>query len=114
MTAVAKARKQANVALYDLTLNTYFPSVPLDKLYAAVESAGYEIPEGERAFMVCGHEGRANVPLRHLDMETWRANDAAARLGGWSSPHVIPQEGALTFTWYRMPSGRFEVVAYVS
>jgi hypothetical protein len=111
---IAASRRRANEALSALITNVYFPHVPLDRLYGAVEGAGFEIPEDERPFLVCGHEGRAVVPLRHLDQTANQALEAASRLVGQSPPHVIPGSATLTFSWYRMPSGRFEVVAYVS
>jgi hypothetical protein len=110
----ATAARRANKALTKLTTNAYFEHVPLDKLYGAIEAAGFEIPTDERPFIVCGHEGRASVPLLHMDHDEALRRDAVERLGGESAKYTIGTASALTFTWYRMPSGRFEVVAYVA
>lgn len=108
-----RARGKVNEALYDLTLNHYFPSVPLDNLFAAVESHGFEIPEDERPILVCGRQGRAVVPLTRMDPDAVAYARAADALGGQTrAPRAF--NGALTFTWYQMESGRYEVVAYVT
>lgn len=107
------AKRKANEALHDLTLNRYFESVPLDSLLSAVEAQGFEIPEEERPALVCGHEGRAIVPLTRTDPDAHAYARAVDNLGGRArQPRAF--DGGLTFTWYRMESGRFEIVAYVS
>ena len=109
------AQDRANVALHALGYNTYHDSVPLDKLCAAVEAEGWTIPGDERPILVCGREGRAVVPCWYLDPEKLAALDAVVRLiGAHEAPEVVPTHRALTFTWYRMPSGRYEIVAYLS
>jgi hypothetical protein len=76
--------KQANVALYNLG-RTYHDGVPLNEVNDILTQAGFNRLD---AFMVCGREGRL-----HEDVGNNR----------W-----------LSLTWYKMESGRYEVVAYVS
>jgi hypothetical protein len=82
---------RVNDALVEITTNKYYEHVPLAKLIEAVESAGFVFDEEEMPFMLLGHEGQAII---------------SAKLPG------IKRDYALKVSWYRMPSGRFEVVSY--
>lgn len=106
------ASRRANNALHALTLNTWFESVPINRLYEAVEGAGFKIAEDDA--IVCGASGRATVPLVHVGHDEARARDAAKRLGDEDVKPVRGTQHVLVYTWHRMPSGRYEVVAYVS
>jgi hypothetical protein len=90
------AAKRANHALNEISSHnqaTYYSAVPLHLIYDAIEKAGYTIPESEKSCILCGHEGRADWPLYHFGK---------------------PSKRWLHLTWYRMPSGRFEITTYVS
>jgi hypothetical protein len=93
------SRKKANNAIYALTANKYFNAIPLDALFAACEAAGYGFEPENIACILCGAEGRA----------TWTMYDAATIPG-----YLSPTNAMLVLTWYKMPSGRYEVVSYVS
>jgi hypothetical protein len=88
------AARKANDAIYDLIHNRYFQSVPIDKLYEAVERAGFHFAPEDRDVILTGRQGRG----------TWDLYNA----GGHRVDHV------LVVQWYRMESGRYEIVAYVS
>ena len=62
----------------------YFPAIPIKEMQAILEVFELKISDG----IYCGHQGESMEEVGH---------------GVW-----------LRFTWYRMPSGKFEIVAYVS
>ena len=75
---------------------TYWASIPLDKIFAAVQAAGYEpVDEDGEPWegMLTGREGRAVIDLQKAGK---------------------PVKEALALQWYKMGSGKFEVNAYVS
>lgn len=75
---------------------TYWATIPLDKIFAAVRSAGYEpVDEDGEPWegMLTGREGRAVIDLQKSGK---------------------PVKEALALQWYKMESGKFEVNAYVS
>lgn len=90
------ARNKANKALHKISSHnkdTYYSAIPLDRIYDAVEDVGYHIPEEEKTCILCGREGKASWPLYYLGR---------------------PANRVLALTWYRMSSGRFEIITYVS
>ena len=96
------SRKKANAAIYALTANKYFTAVPLDALVRACEEAGYAFDEEEIACILCGREGRA----------TWSLYRTTEVPGYGTFREAV--NAMLVLTWYKMPSGRYEVVSYVS
>lgn len=81
----ARLLKQVNDALYKLGHNVYHDSVPLGLVDEILSHAEFDpLPE----MILCGREGRLHEPVGH---NRW-----------------------LTLTWYKMESGRYEVIAYVS
>lgn len=78
--------KKANEALSRLTRNTYFDSIPLSDIIEILDAHGFD--SGDLDGIYTGHEGqaRSRVSEKHWMM----------------------------MTWYRMPSGRFEIVAYIN
>jgi hypothetical protein len=91
-----KACKKVNAALMELTVNRYERHVPLGRVREALNALGFELLDEEGApwsGLLCGDEGRATFDLSYL---------------GTPVPRV------LVLSWYRMPSGNFETVAYVS
>ena len=83
------AKKIANDLLHKLTTNQYFNGIPINQMSEILRVLGFNTANLEGFY--CGHEGRCNERMSFLDKEAW-----------------------FTFTWYRMPSGRLEIVAYVS
>lgn len=91
MTAKTRIQKQ----LTALTKNTYFNSIPLDEIFDIIESEGGivvdEAGDPWEGFL-CGENSQAT----------------------WKVINIQNTKCWLTMTWYKMPSGRWEIVAYVS
>ena len=77
--------KRLNGWLYDLTHNIYHDGIPLADISEALTVYGFSPLE---PMILCGREGRLHESIGH---DKW-----------------------LTLTWYKMESGRYEVVAYAS
>ena len=93
---LAKFAKKANEAIYDLTHNKYFGSVPIAQLFAIVENAGFRFDPDEKDVILTGRDGKATWFL--YDPETDK-----------SVNHM------LVLNWHKLEnSGRYEIVAYVS
>ena len=66
-------------------LTQYYPTLPMATIDGILEANGFAVTEPA---IYCGREGRVNMPV---GCKTY-----------------------LTMSWYRMDSGRYEVVAYLS
>jgi len=89
---MAAARRQlkkdltwVNRVLDEMNRNVYHDGVPLNRVNDALRAHGFDELE---AMILCGREGRLNEPVGRFRY--------------------------LSLTWYKMESGRYEVVAYVS
>ncbi len=85
--------RHANSEIADLIRNRYFKHVPMTEIQDILEKNGFRLPE--EGFILTGHKGKAQWKL-YDNMRQKETNDTL---------HV---------SWYRMPSGRFEIVSYVS
>ena len=83
-----QAVKAVNAFLEALTRNTYFNGLPLDVMFSKLVAHGFTVDENNLLGVYCGREGRVHEPVG---------------LGVF-----------FTMTYYKMESGRYEVVAYVS
>ncbi len=81
----ARMKRHANSALYDLNHNRYHDSIPVYDVDVILAQYGYNTLEPA---IYCGREGQIH---EQVDARTW-----------------------LTMTWYKMESGRYEIVAYLS
>jgi hypothetical protein len=91
MSNAEKLRKQCNIALRPL--NGYFDEIPLDAIFYAVkDKIGQVVQEDGKPWegFLCGETGST-----FFDIAGFR----------W---------GKLRLTWYKMPSGRYEIVTYIS
>ena len=89
------AAKKANDQIYDLITNKYFRSIPNDELFNIVKRAGFHFDPEEEEFILVGRDGRA----------TWQLYDESGK----------PVNHMLVLQWHKMePTGRYEVVSYVS
>jgi hypothetical protein len=86
----AKATDQANKRLTKLETYTADFGAWLDKAKAALAEAGLTV---DMSGIYCGEDGRA-------DFDTTLADGSEGR--------------PLHFSWHKMPSGRYEMTAYVS
>ena len=86
MNSAVPTVKRANVQLHDLTYNRYFRSLPIVDVQAILEQNGLDgaVLDG----IYAGREGTVREMLN-------------AKVG-------------VTFSWYKMPSGHYEIVSYVS
>ena len=92
----ATVRKATNNFLYAFTKNVYFDGVPIQEMQDFLRAHGADLLDDEgypfKGFIL-GREGRTTFPISFKG-------------------EVVNSKLALQ--WYKMPSGRFEVVAYVS
>lgn len=99
------AARRANAEI--CALPNFHNQIPLGTIFSALESNGL-VPLQEDYTkwdgLLCGEEGRATIHLGD-------ASDTQ-RIGG--STFYAEVNHDLILTWYQMPSGRYEVVAYVS
>ena len=116
MTTAATAHDKANIALHALGLG-YHERIPLDALWDAVTEAGWQMGPEERerldSWRLSQDEGRVTIPCWHVDTNRLLAADALVRLTGDAKPAPILKR-TFVFYWYKMPSSRYEIVAYVS
>jgi hypothetical protein len=86
----ASARRSSNNQLATLC-STYHRAIPVSAMFEACRPIGEVVQEDGTPWsgFLCGHQGRASLA-------------------------IDGSKSMLVFTWYRMPSGNFEVVAYVS
>jgi hypothetical protein len=77
--------KRLNDWLHSLGHNRYHNSVPLDDVNDALVAYGFDALE---LMLLCGREGQLHEAVGH---DKW-----------------------LTLTWYKMETGRYEVIAYVN
>jgi hypothetical protein len=76
---------KVNTALTKLTRNTYFPHIPVNEINQILTSAGFnQLEDG----IYTGAEG--------------------------SLVEKIGDKAHCMMTWYKMPSGRYEIVIYVN
>ncbi len=90
---VRRAVAAANNNLHRVLKPTYFQSIPLDSIYRAVESTGLTIDPEERQCILVGRQGRATWPLTYQG---------------------VPVNARLWVSWYKMESGRYEVIGAVT
>ena len=94
---VAKERLKINREIGQLLKPIYFREIPLGQMFDIVEKHGYQVvdEEGNRwGGFLCGREGTANFDILSL-------TDRKHSKYGFN------------LQWYKMESGRYEVIAYV-
>jgi len=97
-----------NQKITTLTYNKYLERVPLVDIFHIIHDEGYvplQEDDTEWSGFLVGPEGRAHIILG--DSESFV-------MGDYGEPIYVPLNLSLNITWYRMESGRYEVVAYVS
>jgi hypothetical protein len=91
-------KKKVNKAVGVIVDPTYFSEIPLAGIMDAIENHGYLVVDEEHnrwSGFLCGREGQAMFDI--LSRETGKLDNSSLRL-----------------SWYTMPSGRYEVLAYVA
>lgn len=98
----AKTRKALNNVIHGITLG-YRNSVPLDLIDDALRSKGYRLiqeDDTDWSGILCGADGHC-----------WIAMAQANADGSWRER---VNNSGLALSWHKMPSGRWETVAYLS
>jgi hypothetical protein len=91
-----KTKRTINHKLYDLTYNTYFDSIPLDKITTIFAESTVDIVDeagNKWEGLLLGRNSHTTFALKEINK-------------------VL--KFVLYLSWYRMPSGRYEIVAYLS
>lgn len=101
----AKLRKQMNKAMWKVLKPTYFDSIPLDSIFNVLKDFGL-VPLQEDytswSGFLCGRSGECFMEMGFADSL-------------YSNIFYQPVENSvLRMTWYKMESGRYEVIAYIT
>lgn len=100
-----KSTKNAlNKRLNKWTYNTYFKGIPFEELKDLLNEFNMVILQEDGTLwsgFFAGDKGRANFDLANVYSEN----------EGFYTPF---ENTALSFSWYRMPSGNYEIVAYLT
>ena len=83
---IKRQLRKLNNGLRALTYNAYFDGIPVNQLAELAGENGFDTADFEGIYT--GREGRATVDLGH--------------------------GASMAFTWYKMGSGRYEIVAYAT
>ena len=88
---------------FDVMSKEKYKHIPLKDIFNTLKLSSI-LPVAEDGTewegMLSGHEGRQRIDLHYLDMK---------------SGNYLPVNNAmLVITWYRLQSGKFEIVVYVS
>ena len=107
-----KDRKRINTQLHTFTKPIYFDRIPLEGLFSILQNEGIVVLQEdskEWSGFLCGDEADVNFVL---------ADQGKPETPDWSDTHTIYNHvitnAVLRLTWYKMRSGRYEIVAYVS
>jgi hypothetical protein len=87
-----KAKKQASKAISAVVKPIYFESIPVAQLSAAMEANGFDAQNFDGIYT--GRQGNTSIACSFI-----------------ADPNKAVY---VSLSWYRMPSGRIEIVAYVS
>ena len=108
LTLPTNVKKRLNDRLYDLVLNKYFDKIPLRDICNILDSSNIimlDEDNTEWSGLLLGREGRLKANL--ASKENRGGTDATPTYTPYSNTILI-------MTWYKMPSGKYEIVVYVS
>jgi hypothetical protein len=104
----AADRNRLNASVRAAVPENYYPNIPMDQLREAMKMEGY-VPlqeDGtEWAGMFLGSEGETFIPMGKLS--------EGRMLHGLATYKPVSNSG-LRMTWYEMPSGKYEIVKYIT
>jgi len=80
-------RRQASQRIHALTFNRYFDGIPVAGIQSILTDCGFDAEPLDGIY--CGHQGRLDAV--RVGERTW-----------------------FNLSWYRMPSGRYEITCYLS
>lgn len=108
MTITQKIRNQVNTALHSLCKD-YRQQIPLGDIFAALRKAGLvAVQEDGRAWtgMLCGREGRTTIDVAPV---------LSAQINQEKTLTFQPVDNAaLSLSWYKHETGRYETNAYLA
>ena len=106
----ARIRTRINKTL--CRLPNYHQGIPLGTIFGILKD-NHVVPLQEDNMewdgVICGAEGQTTFPLG--DLNEIRHNVLVCER---DEPTYTPVDNVLCLSWYKMPSGRYEVVTYVS
>ncbi len=101
-------KKQVNNTIARITKPTYFDGIPLDKIEEGLHEHGLILlqeDQTEWSGFFTGREGQAHIALGFINTRYKGNNDID------TYEEIV--NAALTITWYKMGSGKYEIVAYI-
>lgn len=103
-------RKKINASIQKLLKPTYFKQIPLDKIFKILEKNGIVPLQEDNTYwsgLLLG--GSDKTQMVHFNLG-WAKE--YKEVHGMKMYQAIPN-GVLTMTYYKMQSGKFEVIAYI-
>lgn len=117
----AKDRKRINKQIHIFTTNKYFDSIPLDELFSILQNEGIVVLQEdgrEWSGFLCGESAEVNFvladqtkPTHHDDFDRSEPDEQPYSFVTYDS---VLKNAELRLTWYKMGSGRYEIVCYLS
>jgi hypothetical protein len=102
---IARWNKNAvNRKLNAFTINRYFGSIPLSGIFDILQTEGLTLLQEDStqwSGFLCGDSGMGTFDLGFSDSKN-------------SEGMYTPAGNNFVMSWYKMTSGRYEIVAYVS
>jgi hypothetical protein len=101
-------KRQVNNTITRITKPTYFDGIPLNKIEEGLHEHGLILlqeDQTEWSGFFTGREGQANIALGFINTRYKGNNDID------TYEEIV--NAALTITWYKMGSGKYEIVAYI-
>jgi hypothetical protein len=103
-----KIRRPINKEIQDLLSPIYFNEIPLGDLFDILEAHGLVAVQEDNtrwSGILCGESVHTTFDL--ADMSESRSENGLTF-------YDEPANGVLVLSWYKMASGRYEIVAYLS
>lgn len=103
-----RQKKQVNTTIARITKPTYFDGIPLGAIREGLYEHGIVLlqeDQTEWSGIFTGREGQANIALGFINTKYKGNNDID------TYEEIV--NAALTITWYKMTSGKYEIVAYI-
>jgi hypothetical protein len=104
----AKDRAGLNSALHSAVPGDYFKDIPMEEINSALKKEGYLLIQEDGTEwdgLLTGSEGEALFRLGKLS--------EGREVNGKATYKPVPNSG-LKMTWHKMPSGKWEVIKYIT
>jgi hypothetical protein len=104
-------RKKINKDLQKILKQTYFKSIPLDRMFKVLEKHGIVAIQEDNTywsgFLMGGVKNTEMVNFNLGYKNEYKEEHGIKR-------YMAVSNAVLTMTYYKMPSGKFEVIGYIS